>query len=53
MAMTESLEGEITRALQTAYVQGLREGIIQGVSMLEAAIEEVEKHENFKPPGSL
>lgn len=46
----DSVEGQIKEALTTAYVQGLREGLIQGVNMLEAAIAEVENLPDFKPP---
>lgn len=48
-----SAEDQIKEALSTAYVQGLREGLIQGVNILEAAIAEVEKMDGFKPPGTV
>ena len=46
------IEEQIKEALTAAYVQGLREGLIQGVNMLEEAIRHVEEMPEFKPPGT-
>lgn len=48
----KSAEEQIKEALAAAYVQGLREGLIQGVNILEEAIRHVEEMPEFKPPGT-